>query len=140
MARSTFYRHYASLDALSDDIVDEAITSLSPPAHPNCPDDIQTRLIAHIQQHRPLAAALFAGPHAAPLVERFTRQLSGQLQQAFEADDSRPGTADLDATMLSHATVAGVRFWLQNPRLDSDVLLARLHACRAALRTHKRFS
>lgn len=128
VSRSTFYRHYDSLGAVADDVVEQAAAALAPPTSATAAE-ILARLVEHVQRHRQVSEALFSGNHSAPLIDRFTVRCADQFHQAFQREaPSRVATAELDATMLAHATVAGIRVWLRTPHLDAAVLLSRLNA------------
>lgn len=136
VARSTFYRHYGSLTALADDVVDTAADALAPrlPASGDGRRDAADRLVAlvdHVTQHEALARSLFGSGHAVVLVDRMTARLAGDLAQDL-ASDADADAGSVEAAILAGAAIGGITAWLRTPGADPDELRRRLAAIVAA--------
>lgn len=128
VARSTFYRHYESLDALTAEIVEQAAAALLPEGGHQPPEQMLRQFVRHVAEHRLLAESLLVSGNAAPLLSAFTMLLAHRLTQVFRTQGEDDFAAELEGRMLAGAAVAGVDAWLRTPNSRPDPLIGRLEA------------
>lgn len=128
VARSTFYRHYESLDALAAEIVEQAVAALLPECDHRRPEQMLRQFVRHVAEHRLLAESLLVSGNATPLLSAFMTLLAQRLAAVVRSHGEDDFAAELEGRMLAGAAIAGVDAWLRTPNARPEPLIARLEA------------
>ncbi len=114
VGKTTFFRHYASKEALLDDIADEQIKRLIglslPVFEAHDLHAAAVALFSYVDAHRPLWTALLTGGAAGSIAEAYTRQ-----SHAVAATKQPPSgwlPADCGVALVVSGTIGLLAWWL----------------------------
>lgn len=115
---ATFFRHYASKEALLDDLAADEIAGLLAATMPLFSAEHTGRacvaLFEFIARHRALWHALLTGGAAPLLREQFVAQ-ARRLAAGFVATTTNGCPIDLRVTFATSATIEMIGWWLRQP-------------------------
>lgn len=111
----TFFRHYESIEALTQEISLEVLTDLQknllPPEDPNAPEHNTLALLTHADAHRDLFRAILKSPVATQMIKPF---IQFGMQEGISTFGGSDIPDDLVAYHFASSMIAFVQWWLEN--------------------------